>query len=84
MLPDLCAGAVVSVCVKALRLVDARSDVLIGMLTTELAGIGMDMPVGVEIISVVAAAVVALEFAVPLSYDGDALVGARVDALTTV
>ena len=83
-LPDFCAALVVTVFVKTSWLVDLRSDVLIGVLTTELAGIGMDKPLGMGIILVVACAVIALEFAVSLSYAGDVLVGARVDELTTV
>ena len=84
-LPDFCAALVVSAFVKTSWLVDVRADVLIGVLTTELAGIGMDKPLGMGIILVVACAVMmALEFAVSLSYAGDVLVGARVDELTTV
>ena len=80
----MCPEVVVTMFVTLSWLIDVWADVLIGMLTTELAGIGMDMPVGMEIVLVVAAAVIALELAVSISYAGDVLVGARVDELITV
>ena len=60
------------------------ADVLISILPITVVDIGIDMLVGVEIIVMLASAVIASEFAVPVPYAVDVLVDVRLDTLTTV
>ena len=91
VLSDVWTGTVVNLSVEAL-VIDVRpdvgiatlADVLISRLANPVVGLGIDMPVVVEVLVVVASTVIALEFVVSVSYAVDVLVGVRLDALTTV
>ena len=75
----LCTGAVINMLVEVL-VIDMWVDGLTGVIVDV---IGVDMPTGEKII-VGVAAVIALEFAMPVLYAVDVLSGAVVDLLTDV
>ena len=61
--------------------VDASADGLIKVLTSVVVGISIDLLVGVEIIVLVASAVISSEFAMSVPYAVDVLFDVRLDAL---
>ena len=84
LLSALCAGAAIGITVAALASrTDARVVLLI-VFASELAGIGIGLPVDEGILVVVASAVIDFEFALSASYTADVVIGVRLDALTTV
>jgi len=74
----LCTGAVINMLVEVLVI-----EMWAGVLAGVMVGVGVDMPTG-EYIIVVAAAAIALGFAVPVLYAADVLPDVVVDVLTGV